>query len=128
MKNPSKKEKKLLLRFFLCINNWGFVGFLLVLAVQQCGTRPLLCSDLRFVGLLSMIDPPRPNVPEAVAKCRLAGIKVIMVTGDHPITAKAIARAVGIISPRNETVEDIALRKGIDVSLVDPRSSSSLIG
>ena len=45
-----------------------------------------------------MIDPPRPAVPDAVSKCRSAGIKVIMVTGDHPITAKAIARHVGIIS------------------------------
>ena len=51
-----------------------------------------------FVGLMSMIDPPRAAVPDAVSKCRCAGIKVIMVTGDHPITAKAIARGVGIIS------------------------------
>ena len=58
-------------------------------------------EKLRFLGLISMIDPPRAAVPNAVAKCRSAGIKVIMVTGDHPITAKAIARAVGIISPGN---------------------------
>ena len=44
-----------------------------------------------------MIDPPRAAVPDAVKKCREAGIKVIMVTGDHPITAKAIAKGVGII-------------------------------
>merc|ERR1711970_1242722 len=55
-------------------------------------------ENLTFVGLMSMIDPPRAAVPDAVAKCRSAGIKVIMVTGDHPITAKAIARSVGIIS------------------------------
>lgn len=55
-------------------------------------------DNLRFVGLMSMIDPPRAAVPDAVAKCRSAGIKVIMVTGDHPITAKAIAKSVGIIS------------------------------
>lgn len=55
-------------------------------------------TGLRFVGLMSMIDPPRAAVPDAVAKCRSAGIKVIMVTGDHPITAKAIAKSVGIIS------------------------------
>ena len=47
---------------------------------------------------MSMIDPPRAAVPDAVSKCRSAGIKVIMVTGDHPITAKAIAKGVGIIS------------------------------
>ena len=55
-------------------------------------------EGLRFVGLMSMIDPPRAAVPDAVEKCRSAGIKVVMVTGDHPITAKAIAKSVGIIS------------------------------
>jgi len=77
---------------------------------------------LRFVGLISMIDPPRAAVPDAVGKCRSAGIKVIMVTGDHPITAKAIAKGVGIISKSNETVEDIAARRNINVTNVDPRS------
>ena len=65
-------------------------------------------TNLRFVGLMSLIDPPRAAVPDAVSKCRSAGIKVIMVTGDHPITAKAIAKSVGIISEGNETVEDMA--------------------
>lgn len=55
-------------------------------------------EGLTFVGLISMIDPPRPGVLDAVETCRKAGIKVVMVTGDHPITAKAIARKVGIIS------------------------------
>ena len=53
---------------------------------------------------MSMIDPPRAAVPDAVSKCRSAGIKVIMVTGDHPITAKAIARGVGIISEGGDSV------------------------
>ncbi|XP_011874816.1 PREDICTED: sodium/potassium-transporting ATPase subunit alpha-like [Vollenhovia emeryi] len=57
----------------------------------------------RFVGLISLQDPPRPGVPEAVHKCRTAGIKVIMVTGDHPVTAMAIAKKVGIISEGHET-------------------------
>ena len=61
-------------------------------------------DNLRFVGLISMIEPPRAAVPDAVAKCRSAGIKVIMVTGDHPITAKAIAKSVGIISEGTKTV------------------------
>jgi len=59
-------------------------------------------SDLRFIGLMGMIDPPKATVPGAVEKCRSAGIKVIMVTGDHPITAQAIAKECGIITPDNE--------------------------
>merc|ERR1712137_487862 len=84
-------------------------------------------EGLRFVGLMSMIDPPRAAVPDAVAKCRSAGIKVIMVTGDHPITAKAIARSVGIISEGTETVEDIAARKNIDVADVNPREARAAV-
>merc|ERR1719515_537226 len=82
---------------------------------------------LTFVGLMSMIDPPRAAVPDAVAKCRSAGIKVIMVTGDHPITAKAIARSVGIISEGNKTVEDIAEERGVAVSEVDPREATAAV-
>merc|ERR1719470_510769 len=84
-------------------------------------------DGLRFVGLMSMIDPPRAAVPDAVVKCRSAGIKVIMVTGDHPITAKAIARSVGIISDGQETVEDIAARKGIPVGEVNPREALAAV-
>merc|ERR1712241_1617373 len=84
-------------------------------------------KNLRFVGLMSMIDPPRAAVPDAVMKCRSAGIKVIMVTGDHPITAKAIARSVGIISEGQETVEDIAARTGRDVKDVNPREARAAV-
>jgi len=84
-------------------------------------------EGLRFVGLMSMIDPPRAAVPDAVVKCRSAGIKVIMVTGDHPITAKAIAKSVGIISEGTETVDDIAERLNIDVSKVNPRDARAAV-
>ncbi|KAJ6650148.1 Sodium/potassium-transporting ATPase subunit alpha [Pseudolycoriella hygida] len=84
-------------------------------------------ENLRFVGLISMIDPPRAAVPDAVSKCRSAGIKVIMVTGDHPITAKAIAKSVGIISAGNETIEDIAHRLSIPVSEVNPRHAKAAV-
>merc|ERR1712142_1123258 len=84
-------------------------------------------EGLRFVGLMSMIDPPRAAVPDAVSKCRSAGIKVIMVTGDHPITAKAIAKNVGIISENNETVEDIAERLSVPVEEVDARQARAAV-
>merc|ERR1712004_845438 len=84
-------------------------------------------EGFRFVGLISMIDPPRAAVPDAVSKCRSAGIKVIMVTGDHPITAAAIARSVGIISAGNKTVEDIAADRGVDVSKVNPREAHAAV-
>ncbi|XP_067116495.1 sodium/potassium-transporting ATPase subunit alpha-1-like [Osmerus mordax] len=84
-------------------------------------------ENLCFIGLMSMIDPPRAAVPDAVGKCKSAGIKVIMVTGDHPITAKAIAKSVGIISEGNETVEDIAARLNIPVKDVNPRDAKACV-
>jgi len=70
-------------------------------------------SGLTFCGLISLIDPPRPGVPEAVLTCQEAGIKVIMVTGDHPVTARAIARSVNIMP--GKTVEEIAKERGVRV-------------
>ena len=58
---------------------------------------------LRFLGLISLIDPPRVNVSQAVSKCRSAGIRLLMITGDHPLTAAAIARATGIITDTRST-------------------------
>ncbi|XP_046693671.1 sodium/potassium-transporting ATPase subunit alpha-1-like isoform X1 [Silurus meridionalis] len=84
-------------------------------------------ENLCFLGLMSLIDPPRAAVPDAVAKCRSAGIKVIMVTGDHPITAKAIAKGVGIISEGSETVEDIAARLNISIEEVNRREAKACV-
>ena len=52
--------------------------------------------DFRFLGLIGFVDPPRPEVPAAITECRSAGIRIIMMTGDHPATARAIARKVGL--------------------------------
>uniref|UniRef100_A0A8V5GTS2 Sodium/potassium-transporting ATPase subunit alpha n=1 Tax=Melopsittacus undulatus TaxID=13146 RepID=A0A8V5GTS2_MELUD len=88
---------------------------------------PALASGLCFSGLVSMIDPPRATVPQAVLKCRTAGIRVIMVTGDHPITAKAIASAVGIISEGSETPEEVAARMRVPLERVDPRQARARV-
>ena len=53
--------------------------------------------DLTFLGLVAMLDPPHREVPDAVARCRQAGVRVIMITGDHPLTALAIAQKIGLI-------------------------------
>lgn len=57
-------------------------------------------SGLTLLGLLGMLDPPRPEVADAVAACRRAGIRIVMVTGDHPLTGEAVARRVGIVRGR----------------------------
>ena len=51
--------------------------------------------DFEFLGLVGFADPPRPEVPAAIAECRAAGVRILMMTGDHPATARAIARQVG---------------------------------
>lgn len=56
-------------------------------------------KDFKFIGILSMEDPPRPEVPAAVQCCHEAGVQVVMVTGDHPLTARNIAAQVGIVRP-----------------------------
>lgn len=53
-------------------------------------------NDLTFLGLVAMMDPPHREVPEAIATCRNAGVRVVMITGDHPLTALAIARKIGL--------------------------------
>ncbi|MBO0863681.1 MAG: cation-transporting P-type ATPase, partial [Mycobacterium sp.] len=60
--------------------------------------------DLRLTGLIAMLDPPRPGVAEAVAQCHTAGIRIIMITGDHPLTAAAIAERVGITGPHPKVI------------------------
>jgi P-type Ca2+ transporter type 2C len=61
-------------------------------------------TDLHFIGLTSIIDPPREEVSEAVAQCKAAGIVPVMITGDHPLTAKAIAQRIGILTGEDEIV------------------------
>ena len=70
-----------------------------VLAVAKKGNATIEDAerDMTFLGLVGMIDPPRPEAQSAVAQCNRAGIRVIMITGDHPLTAQAIAREIGLV-------------------------------
>jgi sodium/potassium-transporting ATPase subunit alpha len=79
----------------------------LALAYRLVGRRwqrEDLERDLVFAGLVGLEDPPRPEVPEALRRCRAAGIQVIMVTGDHPRTATAIAREIGLVGADDPAV------------------------
>jgi magnesium-transporting ATPase (P-type) len=66
---------------------------------------------LCFVGLLSLVDPPRPEVQSAIATCAGSGIQVVMVTGDYPTTAQAIARKIGLMT--FPTKSEIAMQRGV---------------
>ncbi len=74
----------------------GLADRLLDEGVDPPDRREQAERDLCFLGLVAMLDPPRPEVADAVARCHDAGIRVIVITGDHPVTAAAIAREVGI--------------------------------
>lgn len=74
-------------------------------------------ENLIFIGLVGIIDPPRPEVKDAVATSKTAGIRVVMITGDHPITAKAIARDLNIISGDTQAVIGTDLEKMTDEEL-----------
>nr|XP_021408352.1 potassium-transporting ATPase alpha chain 1 [Lonchura striata domestica] len=109
----------------------GFCARWLPAGTVAAGTPPEALAEvatgLCFAGLVSLIDPPRATVPQAVRKCRTAGIRVIMVTGDHPVTAKAIAAAVGIISEGSETPEDVAARLQVPLEQVEPRQARARV-
>lgn len=68
-------------------------------------------SDLTYIGMVGMIDPARPEVKDAVAKCRTAGIRPVMITGDHKITAVAIAKEIGILREGDEAITGAELQE-----------------
>ncbi len=66
-------------------------------------------QEMIFLGMVGMIDPPRIEAQEAIKKCQAAGIKLVMITGDHPITAQAIARELGLLRPAGKVVTGLEL-------------------
>lgn len=79
-----------------------------------------------FIGLTAMIDPPREESKEAVAKCLTAGIKPVMITGDHKITATAIAKEIGIYKDGDNVMEGVDVEKLSDDELLEKVASTSV--
>lgn len=100
-------------------------------ATDRCDDESEAESQLVFVGLTGMIDPPRKEVRDAIVKCKRAGIKTVMITGDHQTTAEAIARQLGILpqdglilnGQQLATMDDDALDKRVDDIYVYARVS-----
>jgi magnesium-transporting ATPase (P-type) len=86
--------------------------------------------DLIFLGLMAMMDPPRPQVEEAIRVCRQANIRIVMITGDYGLTAESLARRVGMLTSKNPTIltgaelddlSDIALQELLDKEVLFSR-------
>lgn len=93
------------------------VGYKEIKDVPQTPTPQELENELIFMGLVGMIDPPRPEAKEAVSVCRRAGIKPVMITGDHIITASAIAKELGILGPDDKAITGTELDNMTDEEL-----------
>ena len=87
-------------------------------------------KDLVFLGLMAMMDPPRQEVAEAVEKCRCAGIRIVMITGDYGLTAESIARRIGIVrggrprlisGPDLDAMDDASLQAALDDEIIFAR-------
>ncbi len=79
-------------------------------------------EGLVLLGLMAQLDPARPEVPEAVARCRRAGIRPVMITGDHPLTARAIGAGIGLVEPGAEVV------LGRELEQLDDAALQELVG
>lgn len=89
-------------------------------------------QDCTFLGLVGLLDPPRPEVPEAVQRCHRAGIKIVMLTGDYGLTAESIARQIGIVrgpapriisGPELDAMDDAALMEALHDEVLFARVS-----
>ena len=93
------------------------IGYKTIDMVPENPASEEMEKDLTFMGLVGMIDPPRPEAKEAVAVCRKAGIKPVMITGDHVVTASAIAKALGILEEGDRAITGAQLDAMTDEEL-----------
>jgi sodium/potassium-transporting ATPase subunit alpha len=82
-------------------------------------------QNLTYLGLVAMMDPPHREVPEAITRCRKAGVRAIMITGDHPLTALAIARQIGL-APKESRTESAVYTPVIEGYQVESMSDEAL--
>ena len=102
----------------------------LAVATRAEANRENAERDLLFLGLVGMIDPPRPEARDAIQTCERAGIKPVMITGDHPLTAQAVARGLGLLKsgrivtgPELEVMDDDQLEAQVEAIEVYARVS-----
>lgn len=95
------------------------IGYKEIDEIPENPTSDELESGLTFMGLVGMIDPPRPEAKAAVATCRRAGIKPVMITGDHVVTASAIAKELGILEEGDRAITGAELDAMTDDELDD---------
>lgn len=95
-------------------------------AIPTNPTPKELEHGLTFLGMVGMIDPPRPEAKAAVDICRKAGIKPVMITGDHVVTASAIARGLGILQPNDRAITGAELDQMTDAELSQQVASLSV--
>ena len=93
------------------------IGYKEIDNIPENPTSEKLENDLTFMGLVGMIDPPRPEAKDAVAVCRRAGIKPVMITGDHVVTASAIAKELGIFLDGDKAITGAQLDAMTDTEL-----------
>jgi Ca2+-transporting ATPase len=84
-------------------------------------------ADLTFIGLIGMIDPPRQEAAEAVVRCQNAGIRPVMITGDHPATAIAIAKAIGMVSSNIPDLNSPQVMLGSEIDRKSDEELASVI-
>ena len=93
------------------------IGYKEIAEIPENPTSETLENGLTFLGLVGMIDPPRPECKVAVATCRTAGIKPVMITGDHVVTAAAIAKELGIMEEGDDAITGVQLDAMTDEEL-----------
>lgn len=86
---------------------------------EEAGEQKIEEKDLVFLGLIAMMDPPREESKDAVTECIRAGIKPVMITGDHKVTAAAIAKRIGILKDESEACEGAVIENMTDEELRD---------